>query len=688
MLLVLLGLMASAGVASVVIDHYDDDEANSAETVTGSENAAARADTSGVDMASGGGVESAGGTEGASGTAQPAEEEVTAPEDEADAAEEGASAEDEGTETAADEAPDPIVAESPAPEVMCGETVSYEQLVAAETSGERLTLGGGDDYVDATPPGGPFSDLHVEVELDLGGGDDTVVGPFWGASIDGGSGDDVFDVDKTGDELLTIDGGEGNDTIDVNDSFDVDVHGGAGDDVIHSRGRSWVATEYQINVNGGEGNDTLHVDGVSEFSDRGLIQAGAINGGDGTDHFVVAVNDEVDEIFDFDTPPEHLEKDTGTGLRSSVVELGDFDPATETLELHISSPNEAFEPASVHIEEDGVVVTYQSDIYPDLEMLISCDTEGLTADQVTLVGADPSLLVTEDCPEEEDTSGAVVDFEQLVAAEIAGEGLTLGDGDDFVDAMPPGGLCSDLHVELDIDLGGGDDTIVGPLIGSNLSGGAGDDLFEVEETYGEILAIDGGEGNDTIDARTSSNAILEGGAGDDVIHASGASSTGDGYVTLVDGGAGSDTLHFHAETEFAGGGFNPGGAINGGDGIDHFVVAVNDEVHELFDFDAPPEHLEKDVGTDLRSSVVELGDFDPAEETLELHISSPNENFEPTSVHIVEDGVVVTYQSEIYPDLKMLISCDTEGLTPDQVTLVVVDPSILVGAPASPVVCV
>ncbi len=400
MLLVLLGLMASAGVASVVIDHYDDDEANSAETETDGENAAARADTSGVDMASGGGVESAGGTEGASGTAQPAEEEVIAPEDEADAAEEGAGVvsgtEGAGTETAAHEAPDPFVEESPAPEAVCGETVSYEQLVAAEISGERLALGGGDDYVDATPSGGPFSDLHVEVELDLGGGDDTVVGPFWGATIDGGSGDDVFDVDKTGDELLTIDGGEGNDTIDVNNSSDVDVHGGAGDDVIHSRGRSWVATEYQINVNGGEGNDTLHVDGVSEFSERGRIQAGAINGGDGTDHFVVAVNDEVDEFFDFDVPPEHLEKDVGTGLRSSVVELGDFDPETETLELHISSPNEDFEPASVHIEDDGVVVTYQSDIYPDLEMLISCDTEGLTPDQLTLVGADPAILVGSD----------------------------------------------------------------------------------------------------------------------------------------------------------------------------------------------------------------------------------------------------------------------------------------------------
>lgn len=283
--------------------------------------------------------------------------------------------------------------------------------------------------------------------------------------------------------------------------------------------------------------------------------------------------------------------------------------------------------------------------------------------------------------------GETISYEQLLAAEIAGEGLTLGDGNDFVDAMPPGGLYSDLHVELDLDLGGGDDTVVGPFIGSNLFGGAGDDLFEVEETYGEILTIDGGEGNDTIDARTSPNAILEGGAGDDVIHAGGPSSTGDGYVTLVDGGEGNDTLHFHTEND---GGFNLFGEVNGGEGTDHFVVAVNDEVRGLNSggptFE-PAGGAQNDEPAAARSSVVVLGDFDPATETLELHISSPNEDFEATSVHIEEDGVVVTYKSDTYRDMEKLIVCNTEGLTPEQVTLVGANPSILVGSDPSPVVC-
>ncbi len=398
MLLVLLGLMASAGVASVVIDHYDDDEANSAETETDGEDAAARAGTSGVDMASGGGVESAGGTKGASGTAQPAEEEVTAPEDEEDAAEEGAGvvagAEDEGTETAADD--DPVAEESPAPEAVCGETVSYEQLVAAEIAGEGLTLGDGDDFVDAMPPGGLYSDLHVELDIDLGGGDDTIVGPFIGSHLSGGAGDDLFEVEETYGEVLTIDGGEGNDTIDARTSDNATLIGGAGDDVIHSMGRSWDGTGYVINVDGGEGDDTLHVHAESDFAEFPRNQMGAINGGEGIDHFVVSVNDEVHESYDLNNFLEHWGNEAGTGVRSNVVELGDFDPSTETLELHISSPNEDFEPASVHIEEEGVVVTYQSDIYPDLEMLISCDTEGLTADQVTLVGADPAILVGSD----------------------------------------------------------------------------------------------------------------------------------------------------------------------------------------------------------------------------------------------------------------------------------------------------
>lgn len=293
----------------------------------------------------------------------------------------------------------------------------------------------------------------------------------------------------------------------------------------------------------------------------------------------------------------------------------------------------------------------------------------------------------DESPAEDEGRGAVVDYEQLAAISYL-DGLSLGNGDDFVDAMPPGGLYSAPHIWLDIDLGGGDDTIVGPLIGSNLSGGAGDDLFEVEETYGEILSIDGGEGNDTIDAGTSQNAVLIGGAGDDVIHSIGRPSAGTGHVIDVDGGTGNDTLHVNTESDFAGFGRNPLGSVNGGEGTDHFVVSVDDEVHEFMDLIAQLENWGNEAGTGLRSNVVELGDFDPMTETLELHINSPNEDFEPASVHFEADGVVVTYRSDIYPDLEMLIACDTEGLTPEQVTLVGAEPSILVGSDPTPEVCV
>ncbi len=686
MFFVLLGLLASAGVASFVIDYYDDEDEDNPDTVTEGDEAEVEAGTS-DDI-----LDDIAVTDDAGGDTQP---------DVQDDLPDGATQDDvdpEGTQpdwwavfedlTPVDEGtPNPEEDESPAEDEGRGAVVDYEQLVAAEIAGEVLTLGDGDDFVDAMPPGGLFSDHHVFVELDLGGGDDTVVGPFWGSTINGGAGDDLFEVEETGGEVLRIDGGEGNDTIDARTSPNAILEGGAGDDVIHSGGASSTGDGYVTLVDGGAGNDTLH---FHTDNDGGFNLSGTVNGGEGTDHFVVAVNDEVRGLNSGDpisVPAGGPETDERTPARSSVVVLGDFDPTTETLELHISSPNEDFVPTSVHIEEDGVVVTYESDIYRDMEKLIVCNTEGLTPEQVTLVGVDPSILVTDECPDEEDTGGAVVDYDQLAAISYL-DGLSLGDGDDFVDAMPPGGLYSAPHIWLDIDLGGGDDTIVGPLIGSNLSGGAGDDLFEVEETYGEILSIDGGEGNDTIDAGTSQNAVLIGGAGDDVIHSIGRPSAGTGHVIDVDGGTGNDTLHVNTESDFAGFGRNPLGSVNGGEGTDHFVVSVDDEVHEFMDLNAQLENWGNEAGTGLRSNVVELGDFDPMTETLELHISSPNEDFEPASVHFEADGVVVTYRSDIYPDLEMLIACDTEGLTPEQVTLVGAEPSILVGSDPTPVVCV
>lgn len=276
-----------------------------------------------------------------------------------------------------------------------------------------------------------------------------------------------------------------------------------------------------------------------------------------------------------------------------------------------------------------------------------------------------------------------VGYDQLVAVGalgIAGATIDLGGGDDFVDAVPPGGLNSDLEVELNIDLGEGDDTVVGPLFASNLSGGAGDDWFEVVETHGEILTIDGGEGNDTIDARTSDNATLIGGAGDDVIHSMGRPPAGTGYVTNVDGGQGNDTLHVYADSAFEAGGLNPLGEILGGSGTDHFVVHIDDEVYYLADLDqpypAPWADLENEDGTGWRCNVVSLADFDPSAETLELHLSSPNEDYEVGAVQIVADGVVVTYESAEHSDLEMLIACDTTGLAVDQISVVGADPVI------------
>ncbi|GAA6180056.1 hypothetical protein NBRC116594_14940 [Shimia sp. NS0008-38b] len=275
----------------------------------------------------------------------------------------------------------------------CDDLVGFEQLLEAEIAGASVDLGAGNDLVDATPD----DRLPVEIEIVLGAGDDTIVGPFVGSNLFGGAGDDVFQVEETDGEILSIDGGEGNDTIDARTTDNAAIAGGEGDDLIYSMGRAEGGTGYVINVDGGEGNDTLHVFADSDFAVGSLGQFGAVNGGEGTDHFIVAIDDQVADRVDlsapYPAPWADLANEDNSGWRSNVVSLTDFDPTSETLELHLTSPNPDFEVASVHMEDEGVVVTYQSDSYPDLEMLIACDTAGLSWDQVTLVGAERSVLV-------------------------------------------------------------------------------------------------------------------------------------------------------------------------------------------------------------------------------------------------------------------------------------------------------
>ncbi|MBO9465978.1 hypothetical protein J7443_12105 [Tropicibacter sp. R15_0] len=290
--------------------------------------------------------------------------------------------------------------------------------------------------------------------------------------------------------------------------------------------------------------------------------------------------------------------------------------------------------------------------------------------------------------DDEESSGFELDGDGILAGTEGADTLTrdeldtslaedveAGAGDDLIDLnAAEGEPNSGIPQEIRFDLGDGDDTLTGPVVGSTILGGAGDDLIDAIETDGEIMSIEGGSGNDTIDVNLSPNVRVDGGDGDDEIGGIGRGLAGTGYTTDVTGGAGNDTLSVEAVTEFGEGApLNDIWEVNGGTGTDHFVVALDEGA---LDADDPTvgdawDDLETADGTAWRVEAAAFEDFDPATETLELHVESVNDDYTLGSMRIEEEGVIVRYESTGEQlDREILIRMNTEGMTMDQVTVV------------------
>ncbi len=275
-----------------------------------------------------------------------------------------------------------------------GDDILTRSELEAFVTAEVVSLGAGNDLIDTTSPEGePNVGISAEFEIDLGDGDDTLLGPFFGSTILGGDGEDLIDAEETYGEIMSIDGGEGNDTIDVNLSPNVHVHGGAGDDEILGIGRGALGTGYATGVTGGDGDDTLSVEALTEFGEGlTMTDVWTVEGGAGSDHFVVQL-DEGERAPD-GSDWDDLETTDGTAWQVEAARFDDFDPVTETIELRVESVNDDYALGSVRMTDDGIVVRYEntSGDQLDREVLIRVETEGLTWDQVTLIGAERSVL--------------------------------------------------------------------------------------------------------------------------------------------------------------------------------------------------------------------------------------------------------------------------------------------------------
>tara|TARA_R110002094_G_scaffold93674_3_gene95009 strand:- start:479 stop:1636 length:1158 start_codon:yes stop_codon:yes gene_type:complete len=231
-----------------------------------------------------------------------------------------------------------------------------------------------------------------------------------------------------------------------------------------------------------------------------------------------------------------------------------------------------------------------------------------------------------------------------------------GDGDDTISA---------LGATMTLQGGSGDDVLSGNGPGAELDGGEGNDLItatayewraidqsNLDPYPTDVLELIGGDGNDTLDTRASTESSTSGGDGDDLLMTRG-SWYGRAPVGSVvhDGGAGDDTLIAEVPFDYVWADATGLVSLRGGEGADTFEVRI--------DANSSIE-LNSDRLTEPRSLGApgpRIQDFDPAEDQLIVDLSAIDNGF------TVSDLTVSDYNGNSTLSVSMVNGFDTRVIS-------------------------
>ncbi|NET41773.1 calcium-binding protein [Okeania sp. SIO2B3] len=418
-------------------------------------------------------------------------------------------------------------------------------------------------------------------------------------------GDDRFDQEDSGNIAPdTINGIGGDDTLFTSTLGGSLARGGAGNDVLVSRGPSGVNNSGQPDtLEGGAGSDSLEFQAAAGFGFgdadndtlvavsrtslyggqgddflRGLIGDNWYSANQGNDILLIGTRDslyggrdndtisvftpEVVEALDFDTLPTFT-GDTGQGQsfisanrqEDLVVAFGDRDT------IYGGKDNDSLYSlgSQVRISGDNGNDTIVQLNQETVGTPISSTAIALTAiERSTLLGGEGSDFI----------QGAVGSFgdgrnsldggagNDTIRGQASRDTLVGGGGNDFIitglleendDKFSTNGIevtIPGFSGQNRLDGGAGDDTIASGFLSDTMIGGLGNDCLS-----GIFSRVDGGEGNDTIDATSISTdasgggsieVTLIGSSGNDIL----LGSTNPGVANFFDGGTGNDFIQF------------------------------------------------------------------------------------------------------------------------------------------------
>jgi Ca2+-binding RTX toxin-like protein len=396
-------------------------------------------------------------------------------------------------------------------------------LLFGGSGDDTLTGGSGDDLVFGQSGddtliwnSGDGSDLD-----ESGTGTDTV-------QVNGSSGADSFTISANGTRVTLTGGGTASFSLDIGTTENLIVNGNGGDDTITAG--NGLASLIQLTMNGGAGNDTLTGGDGNDVIDGGSGND-VIDGGRGNDAVMMVAGDDtfvwnpgdgsdtVDGQGGFNTlmfNGANVSENISLTASGSQVQLT-RDVGNITMNLsHMQAIDLNTRGGADSVVVGDLTNTGVNQVTLDLSGTPGTGTGDGQADTVTVTGTtdndnvqiagSASDLTVAGLPAQIEIKGSDGPGDSLVVNTLA--------GNDSINAqaLPAGAI------NLTVDAGSGDDSIMGSQ---------GDDV------------LIGGDGNDVIDANRGSDVVLMG-AGDDTF----VWNPGDGSDT-VEGQDGSDTMVFN-----------------------------------------------------------------------------------------------------------------------------------------------
>jgi Ca2+-binding RTX toxin-like protein len=361
-----------------------------------------------------------------------------------------------------------------------------------------------------------------KLNLDPGAGSDRVV-------VEGGAGDDTIGVAASAvAPHIAVAGGPGGLPIDVVNAEALAVESLAGNDTLNAGLGLAALTQLTLDggagsdaVNGGDGNDTL----------RGGSENDAIDGNGGADAALMGAGD---DSFVWDP-----------GDASDTVE---GEAGTDTMVFNGAATAESFE-----FSANGNRLSFFR-----TQGAIAMDTAGVERVDLRALGGVDNTVVND--LSATDVRNIEVELESAIGA-ASGDGavdtttINGTGGNDAIAIAPNGGAVdvTGLVAAVKIEHSEGTNDLL------NVNGLAGNDTVSGAVGVAALIAvaIDGGDGNDTINGGDGAER-LSGGGGDDVIDGNGGADTGllgagdDSFVwdpgdgsDVVEGQDGTDTMLFN-----------------------------------------------------------------------------------------------------------------------------------------------